>query len=378
MNEFKDVKNILVLKLRHIGDVLLTVPAIRALKETFPRARVTALVNSGTEDMLTLNPLVDEVIKFDRSIKGLPLAGRIKGELGFLSGLRSRDFDLSIDLTGGDRPALLGFLSGARYRLGYDVRAGFKGKKYLYTHAAPEPPRHTHTVLKDLGLLRRFGIDTMDLSVDIFTSPEDDAFVNRLLGENGVAGHEPVAHVHPASRWFFKCWTNEGMARVMDGLAEKGFKVVVTSGADLREIKKSRAIMGMMRSSGVDLSGRLTLKQTASLSKRSAIFFGVDSAPMHMAAASGAKVVAVFGPSGAFHWGPWDNMAAARQPTPYPEESGVQTFGRNVVIQKAWECVPCGKDGCDGNKKSRCLDELEPAFVWKILEEVLAPEGRPQ
>jgi len=397
LNEFKDVKKILVIKLRHIGDVLLTVPAIRALKESFPGARVSALVNSGTEDMLTLNPLLEEVIPFDRgatlSVTGRgPAPACLKRgmvEVKFVRALRARGFDMTVDLTGGDRPALLGVLIGARYRLGYDpMGKGFAGKKYLYTHLAARPAGRLHTVLRDLALVRSFGIDTTDLTVDIFTSAADDSFVKRLLEENGVKPPEgvqplegvqppegvqlgePFVHVHPTSRWLFKCWKDEAMAGLLDMLQESGFKVVITAAPDDREIKRVASIISRMRTRPVDLSGKLNLKQMAALSRSSVMFFGVDSAPMHIAAACGTRVVGIFGPSGAFDWGPWDNRAAKENAAAaYPQKNGIQRFGANTVIQKDWDCIPCGKDGCKGTKKSDCLDAIEPFEVWKILKD---------
>ena len=373
---FDDAKNILVIKLRHIGDVLLTVPAIRALKESFKGSRVSALVNSGTEEMLTLNPLLDTVISFQRPVKDLPALKRISSESRFIKELRARKFDMAVDLTGGDRPALIGYLSGARYRLGYEPAGGFVGKRYLYTHLAKRPVGRTHTVLRDLGIVKYFGIGTKDLTVDIFTSPEDDAFIDSLLREHLKDG-EPFVHVHPTSRWLFKCWRDDYMAASLDWLQLRGLRTVITSGPQEREMKKARSISDLMKTSPVDFSGRLELKHLASLSRRSAFFFGVDSAPMHIAAASGAKVAAVFGPSGAFDWGPWDNVAAMgygfsdTRTSPYPEKNGVQTFGGNIVIQKDWECVPCGKDGCNGSKKSDCLDAITPEEVFGAFLKII-------
>ncbi len=386
---FEGTKKILVIKLRHIGDVLLTVPAIRALKESFPGSEVTALVNSGTEEMLAGNPLVKEVICYERSVKSLSAVLRAAEEVRLVKRLRREKFDMTVDLTGGDRPALLGFLTGARYRLGYRPKGGFKGKKLLYTHLAERPAVRTHTVLTDIGLVRAFGIDTKDLTVDIFTAKEDDSFVENALKEAGYRGG-PIVHAHPTSRWLFKCWTDSGMASVFDRLQNEGFTVVLTSGPEDKELKKIASIISLMKTLPVDLSGRLKLKHLAGLSRRAEFFFGVDSAPMHIAAASGARVVGIFGPSGAFDWGPWDNGEIKKRGyegretsgvnSPYPKKGGVQSFGGNTVIQEERDCVPCGKDGCDGSKKSDCLDVITPEAVWKILEErglaVPRPGGR--
>ena len=132
---FNDVKKILIIKLRHIGDVLLAVPTIRALKENFPDANISALVNKGTEEMLCDNPLLDEIIVYNRNIKGLPISQKIKGEINFISGLRKMEFDLVVDLTSGDRPAILSFLSGARYRIGNNPKGKgfFRKEACIYT-----------------------------------------------------------------------------------------------------------------------------------------------------------------------------------------------------------------------------------------------------
>jgi len=377
---FKDIRKILVLKLRHIGDVLLTVPALRALKETFPGSRISVLVNSGTEEMLTLNPLVDEVIVFDRSIKSMSTAARLRREAAFAKGLRSRGFDLAVDLTGGDRPAILSFLSGARYRIGYEPGRGFFGKRLLYTNLVRRPAGRVHTVSRDLGLLETFGIRTASLNVDMYASPEDEARACSLLAGHGISEGEPFVHIHPTSRWLFKCWTDEGIAQIIDRLGQEGLRTVVTSGTEKRELEKVRSIIGLARAPVADLSGRTTLKGLSVISRKALFFFGVDSAPMHIAAASGARVVGIFGPSGAFGWGPWDNGGAVvswpgtrkQKRTPYPARNGQQAFGRNLVIQKDWDCVPCGKDGCEGSKRSDCLLELSAEEVWRSLKGYMA------
>ena len=134
---FSNIDSILVIKLRHIGDVLLTVPVFRALKETFPGVRISALVNTGTEEVLKGNPLVDEIIVVDRKIKLLSPGSRLSKELCFLRAISKKKFDMTVDLTGGDRAAVLSFASGARYRIGPKFKKGFLGEKetlYQFGH----------------------------------------------------------------------------------------------------------------------------------------------------------------------------------------------------------------------------------------------------
>lgn len=380
---FKDVKRILIIKLRHIGDVLLTVPAIRAVRETFPSAYIAALVNKDTEEVLTGNPLLDEIIVYERGLQQLPLPQRVKREVGFIWMLRRKGFDMTIDLTSGDRPAILSFLSGTRYRLAYDPEGkGFWGKRYLYTHLASPNGMPEHVVLQNLYPLRQFGMETTDLRVTIFPSRDDGDYVDKLLQEGGIRSGEPFVHIHPVSRWLFKCWRDEYMGEVIRWLLDKGIKVVITSSPDERELEKVRRILSLVSSRFtvhssqlLDLCGRTTLKHLAVISKRANLFFGIDSAPMHIAAAVGTPVVALFGPTGAYDWGPWDNSQWSvvsgqwSVGTPYPKRNGVQRSILHTVIQRDWDCVPCGKDGCNGSKRSECLEDIKVEEVIKEIYE---------
>jgi heptosyltransferase-3 len=252
--------------------------------------------------------------------------------------------------------------------------AGLIGKKFFYTHVAKTPEKRTHAVLGNLALPSAFGLKTGDLSVEIFTTPDDDAFVEGLLKERGIGNDTPYVHVHPASSSPFKCWTDSGMAAVMDLLHAEGLRVVLTSGPDELETARTVAIKALMKSGPVDLSGMLNLKQLASLSRGARLFFGVNAAPMHIGAATGTPVVALFGPDSVFDRGPWNNEASART-TPYAALNGVQTFGRHTAIQMDWECIPCNKSGCNGSKKSDCLEAIDPQFVWARLRAVLDGPG---
>ncbi|OGW56636.1 MAG: hypothetical protein A2Z09_03070 [Nitrospirae bacterium RBG_16_43_8] len=400
---FSGIKKILVIKLRHIGDVLLSVPVFRALRENFPEAHIAVLVNSGTEEVLETIPFINEIIAFDRSIKEMNFPQKYIKEISFLKMMRRKGFDMAVDLTGGDRAAMISFVTGATYRLAHDTRGGFGGKKYLYTHLALRNDNQ-HTVLQNLDIVRQFGIKTDNLSVDISISEDVRVFVKKVFEKNGTnkikttplspplirrefkggvfsEGNAKVVHVHPTSRWLFKCWKDEYMADVINWLTDRGITVIVTSAPDKREMEKAKKILSIVRSRVtvlssqlLDLCGKTNLKQLAAISEVSDLFFGVDSAPMHIAAAVGTPVVALFGPSGAFHWGPWDNESSKLSikslefNPPYLGKNRILTFGIHTVIQQDWKCVPCGKDGCDGSKTSRCLAEMKTEEVINILK----------
>lgn len=342
-----------MIKLRHIGDVLLTVPTLRALRERFPSAHLSALVPKGMEEMLTDNPLLDEVITFDRGALALPLWKRVRYELRFVRELRRRRFDLVVDLTRGDRTALLGWLSGARVRIGWDPGgAGFLGRKYLYTGWAPIRPRD-HAVEQNLNVVRQIGVDTADRSLAIFIPKEDRNEIDALFRRLGLSDAPLKVHLHPTSRWLFKCWPDEAMAALIDRLYERHqAKVILTCGPEKKEQEKAWKIVDLARFKPTQLIGKTTLKQLAAVSERCHLFIGVDTAPMHIAAAVGTPVVALFGPTGEFNWGPWG--------------------GGHTVVVKEMPCRPCGQAGCNNSKRSECLEILSIDEVWKAVDRKLS------
>ncbi len=119
--DLSKVKKILVIKFKHIGDVLLMVPTIRALRERFPKAHIACLINKGTKEMLTGNPLIDEILTLDRSIKKLPRVRKIIESLKWAKNIRDKRFDLVVDLGEGDRGAVISFVSGSKIRASFDV-----------------------------------------------------------------------------------------------------------------------------------------------------------------------------------------------------------------------------------------------------------------
>jgi heptosyltransferase-3 len=328
---FKKVKKILVIKLRHIGDVLLTVPVFRALRENFPDAYIAALVNSGTEDVLSGNPLIDEIFIFDRNIKKMNPAMRCIKELSFLKQIRMKGFDMTVDLTSGDRAAMVSFASGARYRLAYSSKSGILGKRYLYTHLSKKQSGQ-HMVLQNLEIVRQFGIDTEHKQLSFFIPDDAKMFVRKVFEENNInpplppfnclltkEGYRGVkdrqrgytVHVHPTSRWLFKCWKDEYMAEIIRWLLDNRVTVIITSSPDRNEMEKAKRILSLIpshithyTSHMIDLCGKTTIKQLAAISEASVLFLGVDSAPMHIAAAVGTPVIALFG-AGVKNWRPW-------------------------------------------------------------------------
>lgn len=358
--KFKNVKKILIIKFRHIGDVLLIVPTIRALRETFPDARISVLVNSGTEDVLAGNSLIDELIVFDRTIKSLPAVKHFMKEINFLKGMRAKGFDMTVNLTGGDREAILSFLSGARYRLvGNPGKKGFVGKRFLYTHLA-DIDKQKHMALQNLDVVRHFGITTNTTDVIFFIPEEVNLSVKKIFEENNIKDNDTIVHVHPTSRWLFKCWKDEYMADVISWLVKQKLKVVLTSAPDKKELEKAKKILSFISSRFtvhssqlLDLCGKTTIKELAAVSELSSLFIGIDSAPMHIAAAVKTPVISLFGPTEENVWRPYNNNNS------------------HIVITKNLSCKPCKKGMCEDIPLRECMTAIKPDDVKQAVSRIL-------
>lgn len=352
-NDFKDVKKILLIKLRHLGDVLLTVPSFRALREKFPQAHISALVNSETDDALTGNPLIDEVMVFDRAIKKLPFLSMLKAEFHFLKKVREKNFDMVLDMTPSDRGGIISYISKAKYRISFKSRKGLFGRKYLYSHLVKKN-NSEHMVLQNLSLLQGIGIDTDNLSIEFYIPDKAKKFVLDLFKKEKIRKGDTIVHVHPLSRWFFKCWKDEYMSETINWLLQQGLKVIVTSGPEKNETEKIEKILSMVNGHVINVCGQTNIKELAAVSKSSHLFLGIDSAPMHIASALKVPVIALFGPTKEHRWGPWKT--------------------KSIVLSENLDCKPCRMSECKGTEPRECLEIITPEKVKETMRKMLILE----
>ena len=367
------LRRALVIKLRHHGDVLLAAPVISALKQHAPACEVDALVYADTAPMLDGHPALSRLHLIDRHWKRQGLKRQGAAELRLIAALRARRYDLVIHLSVHTRGAWLVRLLRPRWSVAPRFRPGFWAKSFTHLYPAQSHPDR-HTVATNRDSLRALGIDVTasDRRVTLVPGVAAEARIDALLAAHGL-DRSGFVHVHPASRWAFKCWPAERVAALCDALAAKGLPIVLTSAPDANEmaliaaVQAARAAVTCPRSSvlgtqsepvpTLDLSGQLSLKELAALAARARLFVGVDSAPMHIAAAMGTPTVGIFGPSGDREWGPWDNEGGGRH---------------RVVASLNHPCRPCGRAGCEDSKVSDCLTSLPVAQVLAACLELLA------
>ena len=350
--DLKKVKRILVIKMRHHGDVLLTSPLFSLLKKRVPEAQIDAYIYADGLPMLEGHPAIRKFFLYDRAWKKLGFLKKLLKEWALLRSMRREKYDLILNLTEGDRGAIVAKFCGAIYRVGYDPeKKGFFGKRKIYTHLIKNCRTPRHTVEKQLDAARRIGI---------FPDPEERELffhVPEAARERAreLVKEEEYILIHPVSRWRFKCPPVEKMGELVRKLRERGYTVVITSGPDQAEKEMVEAIL-VDQEGVINLSGKTTLKELGALIERAHTVICVDSVPLHIASALKTPLVALFGPTSEIEWGPWQHPRAQ-------------------VIAKKWSCRPCGLDGCGGSKKSDCLSQLS---IDEILEsEVLAEVGRP-
>ena len=353
---------ILILKFRNIGDVLLITPLLGNLKQYYPESQIDVAVNKGTESMVSLNPNVNKLIIYDRDfIKSLSPVKRLLKEIQFSFAFRKEHYDMVINLTEGDRGAQIAWLSGAPIRIGYPNKNRIL--KNAFTHHLPKQA-FRHTLETNLDPLRVLNIPINNKKVEIFWDKSDEYFINDKLSKI-----EQFIHIHPVSRWLFKCIADQTMAEIIDYCEiVLNTKVIITAAPVQAELDKVDSILSLCKSDPINLSGKLSLKQTVALNKKSKLFIGVDTAVMHISAANDTPVFAFFGPSGTDHWGPWDNDMTQ---STYTERNGFQIMGKHKVFSESRSCQPCGQDGCNGTKISDCLMSLDMAIIKKTINKML-------
>jgi heptosyltransferase-3 len=350
-----EITRALVVMLRHHGDVLLASPVAAALKVQAPGAEIDALVYDDTAPMLEGHPALARVQVVGRKWKNDGFLSRLASEHKLHGALRARRYDLLLHLTEQPRGAWLARSLGARYSVAPAVPGRGAFWQGSFTHLYPLVRNgRRHKVEANLDALRRIGLQPgmEERCLRFAPGAAAEASVAALLAAAGLSS-DAFVHIHPASRWTFKCWPAERNAELIDRLSA-AHRVVVTAAPEAAEMTLIEKILAKAKSKPLNLAGKLSIKELGALTARARLFVGVDSMPMHLAAAMGTPAVALFGPSGEKEWRPW--RVAHR------------------VVATNHPCRPCGNDGCGGGKVSECLTTLAVDDVYAAAQELLGRE----
>ena len=346
----EELQRALVIKLRHHGDVLLASPVLSVLKSGAPGIEIDALVYDDTAPMLAGHPSLARLHTVGRKWRAARSTTRIAAEWRLFSDLKQRRYDLIVHLCEHPRGAWLARYLGARWSVAPDVpgRSPFWMRSFTHRYPLPKNGRR-HQVELNLDALRRIGLQPAveDRRARIVAGEAAERSVAALLAKEGLT-ERGFVHIHPASRWKFKCWPAQQNAELIRALAERGERVVVTAASNSEERALVQEILKFTDVPVLNLAGKLSIKELVALISKAKLSICVDSMPMHVASAVGTPVVALFGPSGDVEWGPW--------------------MVRSAVVTSDHPCRPCGNDGCGGGKLSECLTTLQVSRVLAAVE----------
>jgi len=349
---------ILIIKYRNIGDVLLSSSLISNLKFYFPNSLIDFALNKGSEDMILGNPNINKVIIYDRKyFKKLGYVKKIINEIKLIINIRKNHYDIVINLTEGERGATMALFSNAKNKLGFKVRKGILSIIPVFDKLGDDK-KVQHAVDKDLQFLYLLGKKPINKEISIYWTEGIESEVNKIIKDNDL---NEYIHIHPVSRWMFKCWEDDRMAQVIDFFSiKKKYKVVITGSGEKNEKERIQNILDLCKSKPLNLTGSLSLKHLACLSSKSKLYFGVDSAPMHIAAATNSSVVSIMGASEASKWGPWSNIGKNKY-----SNCGVQKNSKNIIFADDDHSIFYSQ----GVKKCRGMINISLESVLRVLDE---------
>ncbi len=351
MDTERTFRRILVSRMRFIGDVVLTTPVVRSLRTAFPDAYLAYLGEREAVSLLENNPCLNEIIAYDLRRPAILEQARVARLL------RRRKFDLSIDLFGNPRSALLMYLGGARVRVGPDR----KGRGALYTVRVHDDGVPKSAIEFHCQSLRAAGIPVTASKTELYLSAEERQAGRQLVEQyrKSAAGvRRAVVGIHPGATWPAKRWLPERFAGLAGRLLREGAAVVCTAGPGEEETIAALRAAAM---STLPVLSALPLRQLAAAIAAFDAYVTNDAGPMHIAAAVGTPTLGLFGPGEDAIW------------FPYRAEEG------HRVLRKDVPCHPCHLDFCNrkGNGFMECMKLLTVDEVVREVKRMLEGKGSP-
>lgn len=336
-------RNILIVKLSAIGDVVHALPVAHALKHAYPEARITWVVEKPAYDLLTNNPDIDEIMIFDKP-KFKSLKGAICHAPGLSKQLKQHNFDLAIDLQGLFKSSMIVWLSGARERLVYcNAREG----SHLVSKRVCGQFSSGHVVERYLDVVRFLGCRVGKAVFSLHVTFKEAEQAAAIAAHSGFKLNTPYVILAPGANWPNKCWPIPYFAELADRLYAEQLIPVVIGGP--KERQAFEEIAAKTSIPPVDLVGKTTLKQLAHIVKSAKAFVGGDTGPMHLSAALGTPVVALYGPTDTNRNGPYGD--------------------KHRAITISTDCAGCWRRQCP--KQIDCLAQIPIDEVYDSLKTII-------
>lgn len=345
-------KNILVINLMHIGDLMLVTPVLRTLRANYPQSRITLLADLKLRDLVEHNKWIDDCMLIDKKGKDDHLLNFIK----FIMKIRNTHFDLVINLHRNERASALAAFSGANRVIGY-AKPGFS---FFFSDVFPNKKAVEHQIQSHFEVLLRSGVvdHIDDGGLEMWITPEDDQKAQKLWDEHFAPGRKVVA-LNIGASWETKRWLDTYFADVADDLIEHGYAIAFYGGPGDTGIVRA-CIDKMAHHNSPELhvfTGKLSLAVLAGMLKRSALFITTDSGPMHVGVAMNVPIVTMFGSSPVPGFYPYDE--------------------KDVLIKTPEKCHPCGIHVCPrkGEEFMGCMKHIKPDVVLRYAYRLLDTYG---
>ncbi len=336
-------KRILLTRMKFIGDVVLTTPIIRTLREAYPEAHIAYLGDKKAVSLLEHNPYLDEIISFDFSNSSFLYQAKM------LYTLYAKKFDLVIDLFSNPRSALLSFATRAKVRVGGDVR----GRGKLYTIRIQDDSSLKSAIDFHYQSLQAIGVAPKYFETQIFLTEDEKKEARQFLHDLGVDVNAPIVILHPGATWSNKIWLKEHFAELITLLLEQtNVEIILSPGPHDKDLMD---FLMKERTQRVHLLPLLPVRKLAGILSQCAVFVSNDCGPMHIGVAVGTKTLGIFGPEPIEIWFPYDT-----------------TKGHLSFFQKL-SCSPCRTTQCfrTGDEYLECMKLISARTVFDAVKERL-------
>lgn len=338
--KMQNFNKILILVPNWVGDAILSIPAMAAIKKRFNDASITILARSLMSELFKYEPYINEIVVND--FQGMHKG--ITGKWKLINTLKVKEFGLAILFPNSLSSGLISYLSNIPFRCGYPT----DGRGLLINIKAKAPDKG-HMIDYYAGVLRPLGIEDLDKRIHLNITEEENERAHRTFREKGIDSDRPVIGINPGATYgTAKRWYPERFAALSDKIAKNyGANIILFGGKDERAVGEK--IAGMTKERVIVLSGETTIREAAALIGNCNLFITNDSGLMHVAAAVGAPVVAIFGPT---------------------DPTSTSPYGENhIIVRKEVECSPCLKRECPTDH--RCMKEIEVEDVYEVVERQL-------
>jgi len=345
--------NILIVKLSAIGDVIHTLPALNALRNYYPNANITWLVEEDAAPLVQGHKALNRVLVSKRkhwlkALRSLSFLSTIKEIFGFIKALRDTRYDMILDFQALLKSGILIALARGRRKIGFGKGLEHMEHSYIFLNEhVPAVDMEIHALSRGMMLLNAVGIPTNKVEYKLPVSNHDRKKIDELMKQHGINDVKSLIAINPVAKWETKLWPNKKFAELADMLIDQyDMKIVFTGG--IKDYSIIQSITSSMKGRAINFAGKTTLTELAALYEKAALVISTDTGPMHLAVATGTPVVALFGPTAPWRTGPYGPG--------------------HHVIKAELECSPCFKRRCE---TTDCMYQISVMQVFDWVKKML-------